>query len=114
MKNHLHLLQLDLYFGDFRFALLSFISAFVVTLIVIPAIISLAKKHKLYDMPGARKEHSSPIPTMGGIAIIAGMMAALVMWFPFSKSIPQMSFFFSIAVLFGLGMMDDLKDLSAK
>lgn len=114
MKSHLYFLQLDLYLGDFKFAMLCFISAFVVTLITIPPIISLINKYKLYDIPDARKEHSAPIPTMGGIAIIAGMMTALFLWFPFSNALAQISFFFSIAVLFGLGMMDDLKDLSAK
>ncbi len=115
MKSHLiQLLQLDLIFRDYKFALLSFITAFVVTLIVIPPIIQLIKKYRLFDIPDARKEHTSPIPTMGGIAIIAGMLMALLLWFPFSNNIEQICFFFSITVLFGLGMMDDLKDLSAR
>lgn len=114
MKSHLYFLQIDLYLSDYKFALLCFITAFVVTLITIPPIISLIKKHKLYDMPSARKEHSAPIPTMGGIAIVAGMMMALFLWFPFGNAIGQISFFFSITVLFGLGIMDDLKDLSPK
>ena len=42
------------------------------------------------------------------------MLMALLLWFPFSNSIQQICFFFSITILFGLGMMDDLKDLSAK
>ena len=109
-----HLLQLSLNFADYKFALLCFISAFIVTLIAIPPIISLVNKYRLYDMPGARKEHSSPIPTMGGIAVMAGMMMALFLWFPFSSGVEQICFFFSIAVLFGLGILDDLKDLSAK
>ncbi|MDZ4795059.1 MAG: MraY family glycosyltransferase [Bacteroidota bacterium] len=114
MKNHPYLLQLDLYFGDYKFALLCFITAFVVTLITIPPLISLIKKYNFYDKPNARKEHASPIPTMGGIAVIAGMMIALFLWFPFSNQMAQIGFFFSIAALFGLGVMDDLKDLSAK
>ena len=114
MKNHIHLLQLDLYFSNYKLALLSFITAFVFTLITIPPIISLIKKYRLYDLPNARKEHSSPIPTMGGIAIIAGMMMSLFMWFPFSNNMAQLSFFFSVAVLFALGIMDDMRDLSAK
>jgi UDP-GlcNAc:undecaprenyl-phosphate/decaprenyl-phosphate GlcNAc-1-phosphate transferase len=114
MKNHIHLLQLDLYFTDYKFALFCFITAFVVALIAIPPSISLIKKYRLYDMPDARKEHSSPVPTMGGIAVIAGMMMSLLLWFPFSNGAAQISFFFSIAVLFGLGIMDDLKDLPAK
>lgn len=114
MKCHLQFLQIDLLFGDYKFALLCFITAFVVTLITIPPIISLINKYKLYDMPDARKEHIAPIPTMGGIAIVMGMMVGLMLWFPFTNAIAQISFFFSIAVLLGLGVMDDLKDLSAK
>ena len=114
MKSHLYFLQLDLHLHDYRFALLCFITAFVITLITIPPIISLIKKYRLYDIPNARKEHSMPIPTMGGIAIIAGMMISLLLWFPFNNQAAQVCFFFSITVLFGLGIMDDLKDLSAK
>lgn len=114
MKSQIHLLQLDLYFRDYRFALFCFITAFVVTLITIPPIISLINKYKLYDVPNSRKEHSMPIPTMGGVAIFVGMMTALFLWFPFSAEIPQICFFFSVIILFGLGIMDDLKDLSAR
>ena len=114
MKDQIHLLQLDLFFRDYKFAMLCFVSAFVVTLMTIPPIISLIKKYRLYDIPNERKEHKSPIPTMGGIAIVAGMMTALLLWFPFSLQIPQICFFFCVAILFGLGMMDDLRDLSAK
>ena len=114
MKSHLHLLQINLPFSDYRFALLCFITAFVVTLISIPPIIALIRRYRLYDIPDPRKEHESPIPTMGGIAILAGLMTSLSLWFPFSNNIGQISFFFSIAVLFGLGIMDDLKDLPAK
>ena len=114
MKNYIHLLQINLQFPDYKLALLCFVTAFVVTLITIPPIISLIKRYKLYDVPDARKEHLSPIPTMGGIAIIAGMMTTLFLWFPFNSELAEISFFFSIIVLLGLGIMDDLKDLSAK
>jgi UDP-N-acetylmuramyl pentapeptide phosphotransferase/UDP-N-acetylglucosamine-1-phosphate transferase len=75
---------------------------------------SLINRYKLYDMPNSRKEHRMPVPTMGGIAIVAGMITALLFWFPFTDEIGQVCFFFSIAALFALGIMDDLKDLSAK
>lgn len=114
MKNHIHLLQIDLHFHDYKFALLCFVTAFVVTLLAIPPIISLINRYRLYDVPNERKVHKTPVPTMGGIAIVGGMMFALMVWFPFSYQAGQICFFFSIAVLFGLGIMDDLKDLSAK
>jgi len=114
MKSHIHFLQLDLLFNDYKFALFCFISAFVVTLVSIPPIISFIRRFRLYDLPNARKLHASPIPTMGGIAITAGMMAGLLLWFPFSSQPAQVCFFFSVAVLFGLGILDDLKDLPAR
>jgi UDP-GlcNAc:undecaprenyl-phosphate GlcNAc-1-phosphate transferase len=114
MNNHLNLLQLDLYFYEYKFALLCFITAFVVTLMAIPPIISLVKRFNLFDLPNSRKEHATPIPTMGGIAIMSGMVIALALWFPFEKQLTQVCFFFSMVILFSLGIFDDLKDLSAR
>ncbi len=114
MNGHHFFLQLSLSFTGYKFALLCFITAFVVTLITIPPVINLINKYKLYDKPTARKEHTTPIPTMGGIAIVAGMIISLALWFPFSNTVAIVSFFFSIAALLALGVLDDLKDLSAK
>jgi UDP-N-acetylmuramyl pentapeptide phosphotransferase/UDP-N-acetylglucosamine-1-phosphate transferase len=114
MKSHLHLLQINLHLQNYKYALLCFVTAFVVTMLCIPVIIKLAKKYNLYDMPNERKEHVFPVPTMGGIAVVAGMMTALIMWQPFHYETEQIAFFFSIIVLLSLGIMDDLKDLSAR
>jgi len=114
MKSHFHLLQVNLQFQDYKFAILCFITAFVVTMLFIPLIIKFAKKYNLYDMPNERKEHTSPIPTMGGIAVVAGMLTALFMWLPSHYEAVQISFFFSIIVMFMMGIMDDIKDLSAR
>lgn len=114
MKNHPSLFQLEVFLAQNKFALLCFLTAFVITMICIPPIISLLKKYNLQDVPNERKEHMDPIPTMGGIAIMAGMMSALLLWFPFSTEPALMSFFLSVIVLFILGIFDDLKDLSAR
>ena len=117
MKYHLiHLLQinLDFDFHEYKFALLSFCSAFVVTLITIPPILQLVKKYSLYDVPDHRKEHKIPVATFGGVAIWAGMVTSLLMWFSFSNNATIISFMFSLIILFSLGVMDDLKNLSAR
>jgi UDP-N-acetylmuramyl pentapeptide phosphotransferase/UDP-N-acetylglucosamine-1-phosphate transferase len=114
MKNHFHLLQIDLHFGDYKIALLSLVTAFVVTLVCIPPLIYFINKYRLFDVPNDRKEHVTPIPTMGGLAVFAGMAAAFALWFPFSNNLAQIAFFFSILMLTGLGIMDDLRDLSAR
>lgn len=114
MKNLIHLLQINLQLYDYKFSLLCFVTAFIVTLIAIPPIIYFSRRYKLYDMPNARKEHSNPVPTMGGIAIFSGLMIALLLWFPFRNEVWQVSFFIAIMLLFMLGIMDDMKELSAR
>ena len=95
MKNLFHLLQINWIFQDYKFALLGFLTAFAVTLIIIPPAITIFKKWGLLDIPEARKVHITPIPTMGGITIIAGMVIALLLWFPFKNDPDQICFFFS-------------------
>lgn len=114
MKNHIVLLQIDLFFNDYKLALLCFLTAFAISLVTIPPIIHFVTRYKLYDVPDHRKMHSAPIPTMGGIAIFFGMMAALAWWFPLEGNTPALAFFIAICILFCIGIMDDLRDLSAK
>lgn len=114
MKSHFFLLQINFALPAFQSVFLCFLTAFAIALISIPPVISLIRKYRLYDLPNARKEHSSPVPTMGGIAIAGGMMISLFLWFPFSTEPAQIVFFFSVIILLALGIMDDLKDLSAK
>src|SRR5687768_6381399 len=111
---HLHLLQATLNFKDFKFALVCYLTAFVLTLIFIPPVISMVKRYKLFDKPNARKEHITPIPTFGGLAIFAGTIISLMLWFNFTGHLSVLTIFLSMIVLLGVGIMDDLKDLSAR
>ena len=114
MKSLLPLLQIELYFSDYKFALLCFITAFVVSMVAIPPIIMLVNRYQLHDRPGSRKEHSIPTPTLGGIAIMAGMVISLALWFPNTISTEIITALFSISLLFIMGITDDIKDLPAK
>jgi len=114
MKSLFPLLHIELNFSDYNFALFCFITAFVVAMVSIPPVIMLVNKYRLHDIPDTRKEHLIPTPTLGGIAIVAGMAISLAFWFPFSFTNEIVTFFFSIIVLFAMGITDDLKDLSAK
>ncbi len=108
------LLQIHLLFKDYQAALLCFVTAFVVTLILVPFVISFMIRHQLSDIPNERKEHLVPVPTMGGIAIVAGLSMSMLLWFPFTYEPGQVAFFFSVAALTVLGIMDDTRDLPAK
>jgi len=108
------LLQIDLSFSAYRLGILAFVTAFVVAMILMPPLIRVIYRFKLFDVPDGRKEHVAPIPTMGGIASGLAMAVACVFWFEFKRDVFVASFFFSIAVLFAIGMMDDLKNLPAR
>lgn len=114
MNNHYTLLQSSLNFADFKFGLLTYVMAFVLTLIFIPPVIFMVNRFKLFDRPNARKEHSVPTPTFGGISIFTGMMVSLLFWFKFNNHPSTLTFFLSMILLFGVGVMDDLKDLAAR
>ncbi|HEV8285156.1 MAG TPA: MraY family glycosyltransferase [Chitinophagaceae bacterium] len=114
MKTIPPLLQIELNFIDYKFALICFITAFVVAMVSIPPVIMLVNRYRLHDLPGTRKEHFAPTPTLGGIAIMAGMMVSLFFWFPFPVTGEIMMCSLAIAILFAMGITDDLKDLSAK
>ena len=98
---------------QYKLGILCFITAFVAAMIAMPPLISLIHRYKLFDVPDLRKTHSAPIPTMGGIAVCAGMFAALVLWYRFTGDAATISFFFSLAMLFAVGIMDDLRDIPA-
>ncbi len=108
------LLQVDLEYAQFKLGTLAFLTAFVVAMIVMPFLIKIINRFKLFDHPDLRKEHTTPIPTMGGLASGLGMFVGAALWFQFSRDIFVISFFFSIAVLLTVGIMDDLRNTPAR
>lgn len=108
------LLQIDLDFHAYKVGMLSFVTAFVIAMLLIPPLIKIVTHYKLYDHPDLRKEHNLPIPTMGGIAVCSGMAVSCFLWFNFSGDFFTISFFFSIVALFAVGIMDDMNDLRAR
>ncbi|GAB3792628.1 MraY family glycosyltransferase [Spirosoma humi] len=103
-------------FGDehFTFGLyqcvLSFLVACFVAVVAIPVIIKISELKSLMENPGARRSHSTPTPTFGGIAIFAAILIAYFLW----PSIDQTDIYttnLSIAgmtILFFIGIKDDL------
>lgn len=89
--------------------------AFIVSLITSPAIIRFAKNRGVMDKPDARKTHLKPVPTLGGTAVFAGLIAAVFVCFPFlpAKLRPDeiyavMGISLGAALTFIIGLFDDL------
>ena len=108
------LLEIALNYSELKPSILAFITAFTTAMVVMPPLIKLIRRFRLFDVPDLRKEHQSPIPTMGGIASFAGMAAGCILWFQFNRNIFVISFFFSMTVLFLTGIMDDLRNTPAR
>ncbi|HEU4470272.1 MAG TPA: MraY family glycosyltransferase [Flavisolibacter sp.] len=87
--------------------------SFTITFLAVPAIMRVATEKKLYDLPDARKLHSKPIASLGGVGIFLGVFLAALLTMS-SGEMPELRFFFaSSLVIFFLGLKDDILILSA-
>ena len=57
---------------------LSALAAFAATTLALWLLTPLAPKLRLLDYPGGRKNHPMPTPVTGGVAMVAGVVAAAV------------------------------------
>lgn len=95
----------------------AFASAFAITLVMTPFAKWLSFKCGAIDYPKDRGVHKKPMPRMGGIAIVAGFLATILMTYHFDKSMEPRQFWGFIAgavTIAGLGVLDDIKNLPAK
>ena len=71
-----------------------------------------ADRLRLLDMPdNNRKVHTVAKPLVGGLGIIAGVLVAMLLFFPVIKYI---SLIVSIMLILGIGVIDDRFDISFK
>jgi UDP-GlcNAc:undecaprenyl-phosphate/decaprenyl-phosphate GlcNAc-1-phosphate transferase len=93
---------------------LSFIMAMAVTSLLIPMWISVCNKWKLFDFPDSRKIHAPSIPTMGGLAIYAGVFMSFFLFADINQPNALRFVICASVLLFFTGFFDDLLDLPAK
>jgi len=91
----------------------SFLTAFIITLLLIPIIIRLSKKYQLVDKPDHRKVHKDPIPTLGGIGFFSGFIGIAIAWMSWSGQLADFILLVGLIILFTMGIFDDMMDLRA-
>lgn len=91
----------------------AFITAFVICFFAIPSIIKIAEIKHLFDEPDTRKSHQSNTPTLGGIAIFAGLIFSMTFWSTQKEIIELQYIIASVMILFFVGIKDDLFNLVA-
>ncbi len=93
---------------------LACLTAFVITFFAIPSIIRVAIIKNLFDEPGERKSHKSSIPTLGGLAIFAGVIFSFTFWSAGLNYESTQYILAAVVVLFFIGIKDDIIELTAK
>ena len=89
-----------------------FLVSLIVASLAYKPVLSLARKYMVYDNPEARKLQRVPIPVMGGLVVFLGMAIGLQPYWFFRDCMPLLPLLVAMTVLLGVGIWDDIKDLS--
>ena len=87
--------------------------SFVVSILVYPLILRIARRFGIMDNPNARKLQRVPIPVMGGIVVYIGLMVSLLFWNVRINDTIIWVGLVSMTVMFILGSIDDATDIPA-
>lgn len=89
------------------------LTAFLAAFKLIPIIIDLAIEKALVDIPQGRKQHKTPTPALGGIAIFIGMIISFFLWSDFAEMAELQYTIVAMIILFFIGLKDDLSEINA-
>ena len=90
-----------------------FLTSFIFAFFAFPIFIRILEKHKILDSPDKRKIHKIHTPSLGGVPIFVGILATFIIWWP-GEVIDQYKVFLSaLALMFLIGLQDDLIPLKA-
>lgn len=93
----------------------SFLSAFVLTLLLLFFLIRVLTRFKIAEQPRADRWHRFPRPKFGGIGIFAGSMIVFLTAYslPSAKAEPfPLTLFVGSVLIFLFGLLDDIKPLT--
>jgi UDP-N-acetylmuramyl pentapeptide phosphotransferase/UDP-N-acetylglucosamine-1-phosphate transferase len=83
--------------------------SFIVSFYAMPIIIQVAEKKKLYDLPGERKVHKTPIPSLGGLGIFIGFTLGMLLSINLSPANNVFQYYMAaFLVVFFFGIKDDI------
>jgi UDP-GlcNAc:undecaprenyl-phosphate GlcNAc-1-phosphate transferase len=93
-------------------ALLAFLLAGVLALLLVPLTDRLARRIGAIDLPdNQRSLHAAPTPRLGGLAIFVAVLAAALVWLPWDAE--TRAILVGAAVITAVGMIDDVHELGA-
>src|SRR5215212_6954928 len=92
-------------------ALLAFVVAAVVTLLLTPLAARVARRVGAVATPRERDLHDQPTPRLGGLAILAGVLGSGALFLPASEEIHGI--LLGAALITAIGALDDVFELAA-
>jgi UDP-GlcNAc:undecaprenyl-phosphate GlcNAc-1-phosphate transferase len=106
--------------GDTTSYLIIGACAMLVTFLTTPLVRAFARAKNWVALPGDRKVHTVPTPDVGGIAMFAGVVVALALAWRmnsfsglFEGNSESVGVLLGAALILGVGVIDDVRDISA-
>lgn len=87
-----------------------FIVAMFIAMVLIPPLMKAGARFSFVDIPDARKVHATPIPRVGGIAMVAGAVTPILIWSQQPREV--LAFLGGVGVILVFGVWDDRKSLN--
>ena len=87
----------------------------VLSLVLTPVVRALARRAGAMDVPGRRKIHPHPVPSLGGIAILVAFVASVLLGIWLHPELGELltskltGVFLGCLILMGVGIYDDIK-----
>ncbi len=89
----------------------SFLTGFLVSLLMIPPIVKVSRAKKLGAVPNGRTSHSGQVPALGGVAIFGAICLGTLIWMR-NDAFGEFKFLFAaLIIIFFIGLKDDLVNL---
>lgn len=95
------------------YILVPFVVALVASFWVFPKILNIALKKNIVDNPDARKLQRVPVPVLGGMVVLFGILVALCVCQLFVDCSSLFTVVLAMSVMLYVGTMDDILNLSA-
>lgn len=94
--------------------IISIVASFIITYLIIPQIVHVAREKKLFDEPNYRKLNKKVIPTMGGIAIFIGFTVSSILSMQKQTGSEILFIYAASLIMLFMGLKDDIVTIPAR
>ncbi len=90
------------------------LAALLATMWFQPHILNVAKEKNIVDNPNARKLQRIPIPVMGGVVVVFGILVGIMSFSLFDNINNMLAVITAVLVIMFVGLVDDIRGLSPR